>query len=150
MKELESNKRIETKLEVSTYLDRLNYAIRIGNARIILIKDRNVDKLREQRFTNRHTLALLFPDEDEIDALKRELTRLTPRDYIETVKDHRFPNRSEMRVFGKNYSGKDVYIKIRVELASSIFSSGCNHVMVMSFHFSLHSFRSIDFPYGNI
>lgn len=92
----------------------------------------------------------MFPDEDEIDALKRELTRLSPGNYIETVKDHRFPNRSEMRVFGKNYSGKDVYIKIRVELASSDFSSGFDHIMVMSFHFSLHNFRSTDFPYRNI
>ena len=42
---------------------------------------------------------------------------LTEEDYMRTVKDLRFPNRSEMREFGKVYnSNEDVYIKLRVEL----------------------------------
>ena len=55
----------------------------------------------------------LFPGEDEVESLKRELARLIVEEYIETVKDIRFPKKSEMRVFGKQYSGEDVYIKIK-------------------------------------
>ena len=57
----------------------------------------------------------LFPGEGEVESLKRELARLIVEEYIETVKDIRFLKKSEMRVFGKQYSGEDVYIKIRVE-----------------------------------
>lgn len=124
MNEADCNKRIETKFEVRTYLDRLKYAISNGKVRIIFIKDRCVDQLRDQRFTNRHTIAELFPDDDEIDALKRELTYLSINDYIASAKDSRYPNLSEMRVFGKKYAGKDVYIKIRVELASPSHADG--------------------------
>lgn len=53
-------------------------------------------------------------------ALKRELQTLTVEEYIQTVKDLRFPKRSEMREFGKVYDGKgDVYVKLRVELFSA-------------------------------
>jgi hypothetical protein len=52
-----------------------------------------------------------------VKALHTELLKITVEDYIETVKDLRFANRSEMRVFGRTYLGEaDVYIKIRVEL----------------------------------
>ena len=76
--------------------------------------------------------------------LKRELARLTVHDYIETVKDNRFPKRSAMRVFGKKYSEEDVYIKIRVEL---IGANGSNYIFVMSFHFAEKAFVETDFPY---
>lgn len=92
-------------------------------------------------------MSKLFPNEDEVEVLKRELTNLTIREYIETVKDTRFSNKSEMRVFGKQYEEKDVYIKIRVELVSAVHASGNNYVFVMSFHFSEMDFKESDFPY---
>lgn len=75
-----------------------------------------------------------------MEVLKIELTKLTIREYIETVEDTRFPNRSEMRVLGKQYEEKDVYIKIRVELVSAAHASGNNYIFVMSFHFSENCF----------
>lgn len=72
-------------------------------------------------------------------------------EYIETVKDQRFPKRSDMRVFGRKYSGKDVYIKIRVELVKTSNcmknGSGDNYIFVMSFHYSEEAFTDSDFPY---
>lgn len=52
-----------------------------------------------------------------------------------------------MRVFGKQYEEKDVYIKIRVELVSAAHASGNNYVFVMSFHFAEMDFKELDFPY---
>jgi hypothetical protein len=52
----------------------------------------------------------LFPDELPTEALRRELRNLKVTNYIQTVRDRKFPNLSEMRVFGKTYSKKDVYI----------------------------------------
>ena len=59
--------------------------------------------------------------------------------------DVRFPNRSEMREFGRVYNGKDdVYIKIRVELLGMY---GNTTTLVMSFHFAEKEFTQEMFPY---
>ena len=52
-----------------------------------------------------------------------------------------------MRVFGKTYSKKDVYIKIRVNLLSFQKAAGGSFVLVMSFHFAQWAFTEEDFPY---
>jgi len=137
-------KRIENEVEVTTYLDRLSYALQSGQAKINFQIDRRVDVNRDKKYTNRYTLANLFPDEDEVEVLKRELAFLTIENYIETVKDTRFRNKSDMRVFGKKYSNEDVYIKIRVELLTATGSV----IFVMSFHFAERMFLDSNFPYN--
>ena len=146
-KESRLNKRIEDKFEVQTYLDRLKYAIKSGSGKITFQKEREVDEDREKEYTNRYTVSHLLTDEDEVEALKRELSLLTVEDYIETVKDFRFANYSEMRVFGKEYENKDVYIKIRVELVNTMYAAGDSFILVMSFHFAEIPFQEDDFPY---
>ena len=89
--EVTEEKRIEKKLDVSTYLDRLKYALSNGQAKIQFQHDRLVDNQRESKFTNRFIIADLFPDEDEVLTLKRELNLLNILDYIETVKEEDFP-----------------------------------------------------------
>jgi len=70
---------------------------------------------------------------------------LTVEEYMRTVKDTRFPKRSEMREFGKVYTGKgDVYIKIRVELLNNF---GNHTTFVMSFHYAETPFTPVMFPY---
>lgn len=147
MKDKGETKRIESRMEIQTYLDRLKYAIESGSVTLRFQKQRQVDKDRDKKHTNRYTVAKLFPDEDEVDALKRELIKLTIEEYIETVRDVRFPNNTEMRVFGKQYLNEDVYIKIRVELVSAAHASGNNFILVMSFHFSERDFNESNFPY---
>lgn len=142
-------KRIESKLEIQTYLDKLKYAIKSNSVKVNFQKKRMVDERRNIKYTNRYTIAQLFPDEDEVEAIKRELTYLNVENYIETVMDLRFQNKSEMRVFGKEYSGYDVYIKIRVELVSIVDAYGGSHILVMSFHYSDRDFKEVDFPYRN-
>ena len=107
--------------------------------------NRRVDEQREERYTNQYTVNALFPDENPVDALRRELMALTVENYMRTVRDFRFPNRSEMREFGRTYGGKDdVYIKIRVELLGEY---GNVTTFVMSFHFAERAFKPDMFPY---
>ena len=136
--------RIETELEVRSYLQNLRYALE-KNAKVTFQIERQVDQNRDQRYTNQYTVADLFPDDNPVSALKRELQTLTVEDYMQTVKDLRFPKRSEMREFGKVYNGKgDVYIKIRVELLSAY---GDHTTFVMSFHYAEIPFTPDMFPY---
>lgn len=140
----ETNARIESEIEVKAYIQNLKFAINNG-AKINFQIKRIVDDKREEKFTNQYTVNTLFPDENPVEVLRRELLLLTAEDYIQTVKDLRFPNRSEMREFGKVYNGKDeVYIKIRVELLGMY---GSATTFVMSFHFAEKSFTKEMFPY---
>ena len=136
--------RIESELEVKTYIDRLKYALANG-ATINFKAKRLVDTNREEKYTNQYTVNSLFPNENPVDALKRELMSLTVEEYIQTVKDLNFPNRSEMRVFGRTYNdSEDVYIKIRVELLGEY---GNTTTFVMSFHFAERELSLDKYPY---
>lgn len=138
--------RIESESEVDTYLSQLRYALDSG-ATIYFQEVRRVDNNREEKFTNRYTIAYLFPKENPEEALRRELKKLTVQNYLRTVKDIRFPNRSEMREFGKIYNGsEEIYIKIRVELLNPL-DYGKHTTFVMSFHFAEKAFSEEFFPY---
>lgn len=140
----ETNERIESELEVRSYIQNLKFALNHG-AKINFQAKRLVDDGRDEKFTNEYTVNTLFPDENPVDALKRELLSLNVEDYMRTVKDFRFPNRSEMREFGKIYNEvDDVYIKIRVELLGIY---GQTTTFVMSFHFAEKAFEPEMFPY---
>lgn len=136
--------RIESMLDVQAYLQNLCYALDHG-AVVTFQKERQVDNDRDNRFTNNYTVNDLFPNENPVEVLRKELRTLTVNDYIRTVKDTRFKNRTEMREFGKVYKGnRDVYIKIRVELLSSF---GNHTVFIMSFHYAVTPFTDNTFPY---
>ncbi len=137
--------RIESELEVKAYIQNLKYALSNG-ATIQFQVQRYVDEKRDTKYTNRFTVDDIFPNEEYHDMLKRELMTLTPANYIRTVKDFRFPNKGEMREFGKYYEGYgDVYIKVRVELLGIY---GNSTVFVMSFHYSEIPFITTTFPYS--
>ena len=140
----EINSRIESETEVRAYVQNLKFALNNG-AKIDFQVKRLVDEKRDEKYTKQYTVNTLFPDENPVDALKRELLTLSVEEYMQTVKDLRFPNRSEMREFGKVYNGsEDVYIKIRVELLGAY---GNTTTFVMSFHFAERAFTPEMFPY---
>lgn len=140
----ETKARIENELEVKAYIQDLKFSLNNG-AQIDFQAKRVVDEKRDEKYTNQYTVNKLFPDENPVDALKRELLTLSVEDYMQTVKDIRFPKRSEMREFGKVYNGtEDVYIKIRVELLGLY---GNITTFVMSFHFAERAFSPEMFPY---
>ena len=136
--------RIESEIEVKSYIQDLKYALKNG-AKIDFQARRLVNEKRDEKYTNQYTVNKLFPDENPLDAIKRELLTLSVEDYIQTIKDIRFPKRSEMREFGKVYNGtEDVYIKIRVELLGLY---GKTTTFVMPFHFAEKAFTPEMFPY---
>ena len=140
----ETKARIESELEVKAYIQDLKFSLNNG-AQIDFQVKRVVDDTRDEKYTNQYTVNRLFPDENPVDALKRELLTLSVEDYMRTVKDTRFPKRSEMREFGKVYNGtEDVYIKVRVELLGLY---GNTTTFVMSFHFAEKAFTPEMFPY---
>ena len=140
----ETKSRIESEIEVKAYIQDLKFALNNG-AKIDFQAKRLVDEKRDEKYTNQYTVNKLFSDENPVDALKRELLTLSVEDYMQTVKDIRFPKRSEMREFGKVYNGTDdVYIKIRVELLGMY---GNTTTFVMSFHFAENAFTPEMFPY---
>lgn len=139
-----TNSRIESEVEVSAYIQNLRFALNNG-AKIEFKVKRFVDEQRDEKYTNQYTVNQLFPNENPVNALKRELATLSVENYMRTVKDIRFPNRSEMREFGKVYNGgDDVYIKIRIELLGKY---GETTTFVMSFHFAEKAFETDMFPY---
>ena len=142
-KNMKENYRIETLLEIQDYLDKLKFSLENG-ATITFQRYRKIDEKKDEKYTNAYTIDKLFPNEEASTALKRELKKLTVQNYIKTVRDLKFPNRSEMREFGKVYEGEDVYIKIRVELLDSF---GQSSTFVMSFHFAEKPFDKEIFPY---
>ncbi len=140
----DNNSRIESELEVGSYIQNLRYALDHG-AIVTFQVHRLVEEHKDEKYTNQYTVSTLFPNENPVEAIKKELRTLTIQDYMETVKDIRFPNRSEMRVFGKTYNlTADVYIKIRVELLGHY---GNITTFVMSFHFAETPFTPDVFPY---
>ena len=140
----ETKARIESELEVKSYIQDLRFALNNG-AQIDFQAKRLIDEKRDEKYTNQYTVNKLFPDDNPVSALKKELLTLTVEDYMQTVKDLRCPNRSEMREFGKVYNGtEDVYIKIRVELLGAY---GNAKTFVMSFHFAERAFTPEMFPY---
>ena len=140
----ETKARIESELEVKAYIQDLKFSLNNG-AQIDFQVKRVVDEKRDEKYTNQYTVNRLFPDENPVDALKRELLTLSVEDYMRTVKDTRFLKRSEMREFGKVYNGtEDVYIKIRVELLGLY---GNTTTFVMSFHIAEKAFTPEMFPY---
>ena len=139
-----TKKKLNSLHDETTSIEDLKFSLNNG-AQIDFQVKRVVDEKRDEKYTNQYTVNRLFPDENPVDALKRELLTLSVEDYMRTVKDTRFPKRSEMREFGKVYNGtEDVYIKIRVELLGLY---GNTTTFVMSFHFAEKAFTPEMFPY---
>jgi len=117
-----------------------------GDCQISVKTDRRSESEKDIRHTNRYTLGNLFPNENPRDAMKRELIKLTKSNYIETLVDADYLDRTKLRVFGKKYDD-DVYIKFRAELLSKQ-AFGSNMIFVLSFHYAQYPFDDNTFPYA--
>ena len=72
----ETKARIESELEVKAYIQDLKFSLNNG-AQIDFQVKRVVDEKRDEEYTNQYTVNRLFPDENPVDALKRELLTVT-------------------------------------------------------------------------
>ena len=69
----EINARIESKLEVKTYIQNLKFSLNNG-AQINFQAKRVVDEKRNEKYTNQYTVSKLFPDENPVDAVNYSAT----------------------------------------------------------------------------
>lgn len=141
-----NNKFIESREEIITCLNQIEYLIQNRQVVITCEKYRAADSRKDTVFTNRYTLNVLFPDEYELEVLEQELRNLKLEEYLETVIDNSVPGQVPMRVFGKKYGKSDVYIKFQIQLLSEKYG-GSGHILVKSFHFAEWQFKESDFPY---
>jgi len=95
--------RIESRQEVGTYIARLKYALKSNSLKIKYQEIRQIDIKREDRYTNDFLMKDLFPGQDPIIVLEKELLKIKSEEYIKTVKDINKLDRSEMRVYGREY-----------------------------------------------
>lgn len=64
----------------------------------------------EEKYTNQYTINTLFPNENPVDAIKRELLTLSVEDYMQTVKDMRFPKEVKCESLGRFIMVRMMYI----------------------------------------
>ena len=69
-------------------------------------------------YTTPNTMLDLDYDTEDV---KNELISLTSNEYIETIIDDADSNRPPFWVFGKEIKRKDIYIKVKIKTASSVF-----------------------------
>lgn len=69
-------------------------------------------------YTTTNTMLDLNYDADDI---KNELISLTTNEYIETIIDDADSTRPPFWVFGKEVKRKDIYIKVKIKIANSVF-----------------------------
>ena len=77
--------RIESEIDVKAYIQNLQFSLNNG-AKIEFQGKRFVDEDRDERYTNQYTVNVLFPNENPVDVLRRELLKLSVSDYMRTVK----------------------------------------------------------------
>lgn len=68
----ETKARIESEIEVKSYIQNLKFALQNG-AKIDFQAKRLVDEKRDEKYTNQYTVNKLFPDENPVDALKKRI-----------------------------------------------------------------------------
>src|SRR5690625_4872863 len=90
-----SSTRIEQKFVVEHFINEVKEALLNDSTQLSTEQKREEDEAE----LHENIMSILFPNEDETTVLKRELANLTSEDYLETLKDKKFPNKSETRVF---------------------------------------------------
>lgn len=136
----------ESKSEIEIFIHELRLALANKKSFIRVIEKKTSEIGRDAEQTNASTISTLLPDEYPHIALRRELKKLEVIDYMYSMTDSLFPYGNKLKVFGKNYSGADVYIKLKLEFEyDKSFENAI--VLVLSFHKSTRPFGLNEFPY---
>lgn len=115
-----SNKTIKTKEEVEAFLKTFFPKLKVFGI-VFLSREKNLDALK--------MLGISPNVRDEI------IAELKSEDYVETIKD--LTSYGDMYVFGKDYEGHELYIKISLGRTN-------NKTICISFHIAEHS---LNYPY---
>lgn len=141
-----NSSRIEQKFVVEHFLTEMKEALSSESAQLYSQHHRKEDEAE----MHENIMSILFPNEDETAVLKRELTDLTMEDYIETLKDKKFPNKSETRIFAKQFNGDYVFLHVRIELLEDPETGDTHQGLITSLHFCETELPMSDFPYKKV
>lgn len=118
------NAYIDTRNNVEQHLQELHTLITQKDCQLDILP-RKRDEQEDDLYTTENTmLALGYNSED----IKRELSLLNVSDYIENIKDDKYIDSPDFRVFGKEIQGRQIYIKEKIRTSKKIFC--------VSFHFA--------------
>lgn len=144
-----SSARIEQKFVVEHFISEVKEALLNDSTQLSTEQKREEDEAE----LHENIMSILFPNEDETTVLKRELANLTSEDYLETLKDKKFPNKSETRVFAKKYDEDYIFLHVRMETLVQSESDETVKALIMSLHFRDEDDDEIeiaDFPYKEV
>ena len=125
----------DSRENVDTHLKEINNALASHKCQLDILFTKK-DQLETDPFSTAYTLQDLEYDSSDI---KRTLMELTAADYIESVRDNQKPGSPDFRVFGKEISGKEIYIKEKLRNNDEIFC--------ISFHYARYPLKHK--PYAN-
>lgn len=145
---LDSNKTnwIEDRSEVLAFLAKLKHMLENQRTIIKLENNRKSDQYKKIEFTNRFTFSDLFPNENPVEVLRRELNLLSICEYMHTAVDVINPKAPNYYVFAKKI-GKYVYIKIKIVVFNGSTPGQPDTALVMSFHYAEYMIDDKSFPY---
>jgi hypothetical protein len=132
--------------EIQIFIHELRVALANKKCFINVIEKKTSEIGRDIEQTNTSTINTLFPDEFPHVALRRELKKLDVRNYMYSMTDILYPQGNKLKVFGKNYAGSDIYIKLKLEFENDKSYENAI-VLILSFHKSTRIFRSDEFPF---
>lgn len=125
---------VEERSVVLAFLAKLKFMLESPRTRIHLDIKKS-DQYKPYEFTNRFTFADLFPNENPVDVLRRELSLLTISDYMHTAIDVINQKSPNYYVFAKKF-GKYVYIKVKIVVFNGSIPGQQDTMLVMSFHYA--------------
>lgn len=136
---------VEDSSVVSTFLAKLKFMLENPCTSIQLDKKKS-DQFKPYEYTNKFTLSNLFPNENPVDAMKRELRLLSLCDYLHTAVDVVNPKSPNYYVFAKKFD-KFVYIKVKIVVFNGSIPGQQDTILVMSFHYAEHLINENSFRY---
>lgn len=109
------NHRIEQKFVVQHFIEQLRETLRNEALELFIQNEEEQDQEVDAEDLDQNALSVLFPNQDAAVVLTQGMRELAIGDYLETVKDKRFPNKSERRVFVKTIADQLLSVSVRLE-----------------------------------
>jgi len=134
------NHRIEQKFVVQHFIEQLRETLRNEALELFIQNEEEQDQEVDAEDLDQNALSVLFPNQDAAIVLTQGMRELAIGDYLETVKDKRFPNKSERRVFVKTIADQLLSVSVRLE-------SDLAHVYV---EVSVFEESEADFPFKKV
>lgn len=137
------NHRIEQKFVVKHFIDQLHETLENEALELFIQNEEEQDQEVDAEDLDQNALSVLFPNQDATELLMQAMRQIAIGDYLETVKDKRFPDKSERRVFVKTIADQLLAVSVRLE-------SDLAHVFVEVSVIEESDVAEADFPFKKV